>query len=105
MTRPTPPFAPQILTASDLLDGEVIYETGNQTWSTRISHAHLYEDAAMAARALAQANAQPNRILGAYLSDAGLDTDGLPVPKHFREKIRAAGPSNRFHGKQADLAR
>ena len=40
-------------------------------------------------------------MVGAYLADAQPGPDG-PEPVHFREAFRTRGPSNYFHGKQAD---
>jgi len=35
-------------------------------------------------------------VVGAYLADAAVGAVAL----HFRERFRATGPSNYFHGKQ-----
>ena len=43
----------------------------------------------------------PAEVVGAYLMPVSL-TDGAPSPVHFREAFRTRGPSNRFHGKQAE---
>jgi len=48
-----------------------------------------------------QAQARSREIVGAYLADVRPGPDG-PEPAHFREDFRRKGPSNRFHGKQAD---
>jgi len=52
---------------------------------------------------LAIANQQSNKIIGAYLIDVHVDDEGLPNPIHFREQFRTRGPSNYFHGKQAEV--
>ena len=37
------------------------------------------------------------------LADVALDSNGRPIPTHFREEFRTRGPSNyRTHGKQAE---
>ena len=47
--------------------------------------------------------AQANIVVGPYLAEAKRGDDGRPEPTHFREAFRRRGPSNYFHGKQADL--
>ncbi len=103
MSRHQSSFSAKILTASDLLDGDVIYLNAAQTWTRQLSDAHLFVDAEAANAALATADLQQQTVLGAYLVDAATGTNGAPTPIHFREIFRATGPSNRFHGKQADL--
>ncbi len=94
-------FTPKIVTASDLVDGDVIYLTADDRWSRRLSEAELIEDEAHAQLRLLHAEAQQTRIVGAYLADARPGPDG-PEPIHFREAFRATGPSNYAHGKQAE---
>lgn len=95
------PFTPKIVTASDLVDGDVVYLTADDRWSRRISEAELIEDEAHAQLRLLHAEAQHTRIVGAYLADVRPGPDG-PEPIHFREAFRATGPSNYAHGKQAE---
>ena len=95
------PFSPKIVTASDLLEGDVIYLTAQDAWSRRIEEAELILDEAHAQLRLLHAESQPNRVVGAYLAEAIPGPDG-PAPTHFREAFRARGPSNYAHGKQAD---
>ena len=96
------PFVPKIITANDLLEGDVIYLTAEGRWS------RTYEDAVVATTQeeaddlLRKAEAQPDRIVDAYFVDTAVDEDGTPKPDHFREVFRATGPSNYFLGKQAD---
>ena len=95
------PFTPKIVTASDLLEGDVIYLTADDRWSRRIKEAELIADEAHAQLRLLHAQSQPNAVVGAYLADAKPGPDG-PEPTHFREAFRATGPSNYPHGKQAE---
>ena len=97
-------FTPKVVTANDLLAGDVIYLTADGRWSRWHFEADLIDDAARAAARLAEAEAQADRVVGAYLADARPGPDG-PEPVHFREAFRARGPSNRPHGKQADAPR
>lgn len=93
---------PQIVTANDLHEGDVIYMTQSGTWSRDHGEAAVAHDAEHGERLLAAANAQPGEIVGAYLADVSIGEDGRPRPVHFREAFRTRGPSNYFHGKQAE---
>ena len=93
------PFTPKIITANDLLEGDVIYFTAQDTWTRDLSEAELITDEAEAQLRLIEAEKQNIRIVGAYLADAKAGPNG-PEPTHFREEFRRTGPSNYFHGKQ-----
>ena len=92
----------QVVTANDLIEGDAVWFTAEGTWS------RVHADAAVAASKdeadalLAKASRDQHLIAGAYLADASLDGNGQPGPVHFREAFRTRGPSNRFHGKQAE---
>jgi hypothetical protein len=92
-------FTPKVVTANDLLEGDVIYQTADNQWSRHHHEAELIEDEELANARLAHAAAQKNLIVGAYLADAKAGPDG-PEPIHFREAFRTRGPSNYPHGKQ-----
>ncbi len=94
-------FTPKIVTANDLIDGDVIYLTADNQWARAHNDAELITDEAHAATRLAFAEAQVGKLVGAYLADAE-QTDAGPKPTHFREEFRSIGPSNYFHGKQAE---
>ncbi len=94
------PFTPKIVTASDLIVGDVIYLTEDDRWSDRIDDADQITDEAHAQLRLLHAESQPNTVVGAYLAEARPGPNG-PEPTHFREAFRATGPSNYAHGKQA----
>ncbi|MFD0979254.1 MULTISPECIES: DUF2849 domain-containing protein [Tropicimonas] len=93
------PFSPKIVTANDLIEGDVVYLTADDRWSRSHSEAELLEDEAHATIRLLDAERQQNRIVGAYLADAKAGPNG-PEPVHFREAFRSRGPSNYAHGKQ-----
>ncbi len=93
---------PQIVTANHLLQGDVIYLTADQTWSRSMSDAVVVEGES-AIEMLAFAEKQASEIVGAYLAKVEV-VDGIPQPAHFRETFRTKGPSNYFHGKQAESA-
>ncbi|KIC39425.1 DUF2849 domain-containing protein [Leisingera sp. ANG-M7] len=92
-------FTPKVITANDLLEGDVIYFTAEDTWTRELSEAELITDEADAQLRLLEAEKQNIKIVGAYLADAKAGPNG-PEPTHFREEFRRTGPSNYFHGKQ-----
>jgi hypothetical protein len=96
-------FQPKVVTANRLREGDVVYLTAEDQWSAFHHEAELIEDEAHAQMRLLHASSQKLLIVGAYLADARMGTNG-PEPTHFREDFRTRGPSNYPHGKQADLA-
>ncbi|MBO6814590.1 MAG: DUF2849 domain-containing protein [Rhizobiaceae bacterium] len=97
-------FTPKVVTANDLLEGDVIYMTGDGNWTRDHAEAKLFEDEDEAKAALAKAETQSLKLVGAYLADAVRGEDGKPEPVHFREAFRTRGPSNYPElGKQAEL--
>lgn len=96
-------FAPSVVTANDLALGDVVYLAADGSWTRRIGEAELMTQEAQAQQRLAFAEAQSEAVIGAYLAEARSGPDG-PEPARLRERFRSAGPSNRFHGKQRDLA-
>lgn len=96
-------FTPKIATANDLFDGDVIYFTSDGSWSRQHGEARIAHSEEDAEALLKAAQRFPERTVGVYLADVTLGSDGRPQPAHFREAFRTRGPSNYFHGKQADL--
>lgn len=98
---------PAILLANDLLDGTVVFRTATG-WTQDPSLALVANDAATA-EALDEAGKAAfarREVVDAYLVDVEIGADGVPVPKHFRERFKILGPSNRPDlGKQAEFAR
>ena len=96
----------KVLTANDLLSGEVVFLTDDGNWSPHISQAAVVEaPEAIAALEAAGASGERERIVVAsYLVDVERGPDG-PVPVRVREHLRTLGPSVRTDlGKQAELA-
>lgn len=93
------PFTPKVVAANDLLDGDAVWLTADDTWTGEMTQAELIEDEAIAEDRLIFANAQADKVVGAYLVDAKATAEG-PAPVHFREAFRTRGPSNYPHGKQ-----
>jgi len=95
------PYAPKIVTANALVEGDVVYLTADDRWSRTHGDAELIDDEAHATIRLLFAEAQADTVVGAYLADARPGPQG-PEPVHFREGFRARGPSNYSHGKQVE---
>jgi hypothetical protein len=93
----------KILTANRLTDGEAVWYARDGSWSETIENSETALDKA-AEDALEQAGRDgiaKNEVLDVNLIDVAL-VDGKIVPQRLRERIRAAGPSNRTDlGKQA----
>jgi hypothetical protein len=92
----------KVLTANRLTDGEAVWYA-NGGWAETIDHADLADDKAAEDRleaigATAYAN---NEVVDLNLIDVTV-ANGVVEPVRLREKIRAAGPTNRNDlGKQA----
>lgn len=97
-------FTPKVLTANELLSGDVIYWDENGDWAGRFEDALYLDTEKLAFHVLRLAQKQGVEIVGPYLADAQLGMDDKPVPAHFREAFRTTGPSNYHHGKQAESA-
>lgn len=93
-------YIPKIITANDLINGDVIYFTKSNDWSLKHDEAMPCLNQNEADEILAKAQLHQSKIVGAYLADIGFDKNQKPIPLHFREKFRAKGPSNYPHGKQ-----
>ncbi|WP_411892186.1 DUF2849 domain-containing protein [Yoonia sp. SDW83-1] len=94
-------FTPKVVTANALLEGDAVWLTEDNSWTRDIHEAELITDEAHGDLRLLEAMAHADLIAGAYLADAKEGPDG-PEPTHFREAFRTRGPSNYFHGKQAE---
>lgn len=94
-------FTPKVVTANALLEGDVVYLTAADTWTRELKEAELITDEAHADIRLLDAEKRVNEVVGVYLADMQAGPEG-PEPTHFREDFRRAGPSNYFHGKQAE---
>ena len=95
-------FTPKVVTANDLLEGDVVYLTVKDTWSRRLSDAEVQTDEAHAQLRLVDGSARTGEVVGVYLADVAVSAVG-PEPTHFRETFRTRGPSNYAHGKQVEL--
>jgi hypothetical protein len=93
----------KILTANRLTDGEAVWYGAAEAWSETIDDAEIVNDKAGEARleAIGQAAYAADEVVDVNLIDVDL-VDGVITPLRLRERIRAAGPTNRTDlGKQA----
>ena len=91
------PFAPKVVTANLLREGDAVWLTADDRWTLDMAEAELIEDEAHAQVRLLDAH-QPLVVVGEYLADAQAGLRG-PEPTHFRERFRTTGPTNRPDGK------
>jgi len=97
-----PPTGPQMLTANDLRDGEVLYWKDGG-WVLDFTQAQIFRDPVQANATLeaAQAFVTGNKVVAPYLFEVR-EEKGKIRPVKEREIIRTAGPSVRTDtGKQA----
>ena len=93
----------KILTANRLTDGEAVWYSRDHSWAETIDNAELAQDktAEAALEAVGKAAYDDNLVVDVNLVDVEM-IDGAIVPNRLRERIRAAGPTNRNDlGKQA----
>jgi hypothetical protein len=101
------PPLPAILIANDLLDGDVVFR-GADGWTRDPALALVAEDDAAAERLERDGEAAfaAREVVDVYLIDIARDANGIPVPRHFRERFKILGPSHRPDlGKQAEFRR
>jgi hypothetical protein len=97
---------PVILLANHLLDGNVVFRTAMATWSLDPREALIALDDAAAEQLETDAHngLATCVVVDAYLVDVEIDAAGHAIPRHFRERFKIRGPSNRPDlGKQADF--
>ncbi|MEQ1941307.1 DUF2849 domain-containing protein [Mesorhizobium sp. VNQ89] len=93
----------KILTANRLNDGEAVWFGKDGVWIETIEASDIVGDKDGEARleAIGKAASDNNEVVDVNLIDIDV-LDGVIVPQRLREKIRAAGPTNRLDlGKQA----
>jgi len=91
-------FQPSVITANDLLVGDVVYLNGTE-WVRDLAQAEVLTDEADAEIRLLEAAGQVADVVGVYLITVAM-AEGTIQTTHFREAFRATGPSNYAHGKR-----
>jgi hypothetical protein len=86
-----------IMSANALLGGEVVYYAAGGAWSPHLAEAVVAAtEAEAAALTAAQAAAMASgAVVEPEIVPVATDTAGRLVPSHYREKIRALGPTVR----------
>ncbi len=92
-----------VITANELLDGDAIFYTANGAWSHNIGSAFVFDTADAAESELQVVSKRDDHVIGIYSVEVSRTEGDIPVPLHFREVFRTKGPSNYFHGKQAEV--
>lgn len=96
----------KILTANRLRDGQAVWLRRDHSWAEHIGQAEVACDEAALEKLQRAGTAAflKNEVVDVNLVDVDL-ADGVIVPRRLRERIRAAGPTNRTDlGKQAEIA-
>jgi len=92
-------MADKVITANTFDRGAVVY-LGASRWVSVIADARVFTTDEEVDEALGKANKMPDRLIGPYAIEVRLVGDVIS-PVSVRERIRAFGPGNYFHGKQA----
>ena len=93
----------KILTANRLRDGEAVWLAADHSWAASIEAAEIARDKATEEKLerAGKAALLKNEVVDVNLIDVAV-ADGEIRPLRLRERIRAAGPTNRIDlGKQA----
>ncbi|GGE08061.1 hypothetical protein GCM10011390_28900 [Aureimonas endophytica] len=100
------PPLPVVLSANDLLEGDVVFLAATGGWTRDPAKARIAHDPETAAAMEAEAGAEfkANRIVDPYLVPVRVAANGLAVALHFREAIRQKGPTvHPDFGKEAEF--
>jgi hypothetical protein len=86
-----------IMSANALLDGAVVYYAPNGAWSPLLAEAMVAgsEAEAVTLASARDAALETGSVVDPELLPVGIDPAGNLVPRHYREKIRALGPTIR----------
>ncbi|TWG49161.1 MULTISPECIES: DUF2849 domain-containing protein [unclassified Aminobacter] len=94
----------KVLTANRLTNGEAVWLAADHSWTPTIQGAEIALDEATEEKLIRAGKAAlcKNEVVDVNLIDVEL-VDGVVRPVRLRERIRAAGPTNRRDlGKQAE---
>jgi hypothetical protein len=82
---------PSVVTANRTWDGLVIYRTGRQDWSAKLSDAAIVRTSDEARALLAESVADDVGAIGAYIAPVEIKEAGQIKPGNLREYIRLQG--------------
>lgn len=101
------PPLPVVLSANDLLEGDVVFlsaDKGGWTRDPALARVAHDSEAAEAMQVEAAVDFRANRIVDPYLVPVKVEANGLAVALHFREAIRQKGPTvHPDFGKKAEF--
>jgi sulfite reductase (NADPH) hemoprotein beta-component len=102
--KPRPITAALVITANALRDGRVAWLAADR-WTPRLAEARIFPaEEAEAALAQGAAAERARLVVGAYAVEVDI-LAGRPVPRRYRERLRAEGPSVDAEPRQAAGAR
>jgi hypothetical protein len=83
-----------VITANDLKDGLVVYQSEAQGWASSVQSAERIEDADLLEAGLSRAQIAEtgNIVVGVYAIEVEVNENEVR-PVKYRERIRAFGPS------------
>jgi predicted NAD/FAD-binding protein len=84
---------PVVVTANRVTDGAVVYRRADGEWTTDLGVSAVATSPDIAGRLLADAKADQNRAVGAYVAPVELTAEGRVRPGNLRELIRFSGPT------------
>jgi uncharacterized protein DUF2849 len=90
------------VSGQNLLTGEVVY-LSSSGWVTKLTSARVFDAEVDISPAIHSIRLRDKTVLFPDKLRVSRAVDGRLCPTHFREAFRATGPSNRFHGKQAEI--
>jgi len=87
----------QIVSANNLLSGNIVYLTPDKGWSRELTEALLIDQPDTASELLETLEADQSVVLSPIVIDALLHRDGSIELSHFRNKFRESGPTHRSY--------
>lgn len=91
-----------VITSNHLLEGDAIWLDHYGNWTKQPESARVFFEKNDAEKMLQNVDKDRHIHVGAYLAESETGDSQSFQPLHTREKIRTVGPSNYFHGKQAN---
>lgn len=82
----------QVISANDLLDGDVVYLGAAGGWTRNLQEARIFTDSEVATVMLTDTKSQTGIVVDPYLVDVYIGDDRA-IPIHIRERLRHSGPS------------
>jgi hypothetical protein len=85
-----------LISANDLLLGDVVYLSGQSTWTRELTGAEFFISEQAAEQARIQAESQSNQVIGPIVVAASWHASDQRVElDHYRDRFRESGPTHR----------